>query len=204
MRQKALAAVDALGLDLGIASEGSFGAHPYIPFAPGNVETVILLDGAAEPEIRGVHIATAVRFMHAWVASVDEAFAFAAGQAFRNMASSCGGVRMIRMVCAGGRASDDALRSLVISTAILGVRTILVIQHTGCGLTQSDNRGFREQIGDVVGTDPGNYDFLPIADLSQSVRDDVATIREHPLLTHGITVAGFIPDIDTGHLESVA
>lgn len=105
---------------------------------------------------------------------------------------------------AGGRASDDALRSLVISTAILGVRTILVIQHSGCGMMQSDNRGFREQIGGIVGTDPGDCDFLPIADLSQSVRGDVATIREHPLVSHDITVAGFILDIDTGRLEPVS
>ena len=81
-RQKALAAMDVMGVDLGLASEGSFGAHPAIPFAPGNVETVILIDRAAGLEIRGVHIATEVRFAHAWVGSVEEALAFAAGAGF--------------------------------------------------------------------------------------------------------------------------
>lgn len=81
-RAKAEAAMDALGLDLGIASEGSFGAHPSIPFAPGNIEIVILVDRASGLEIRGVHVTTAVRFAHAWVANVEEAFAFAARAGF--------------------------------------------------------------------------------------------------------------------------
>ncbi len=81
-RAKARAAMDALGLDLGIASEGSFGSHPSIPFVPGNVEMVVLLDRAAGLEIHGVYCTTAVQFTHAWVASVEEAFAFAARAGF--------------------------------------------------------------------------------------------------------------------------
>jgi hypothetical protein len=81
-RLKARAAMEVLGLNLGIASEGSFGGHPLIPFAPGNVELVVLIDDAAGLEIRGVHIAAAVRFTHAWVASVDEALAFSVRAGF--------------------------------------------------------------------------------------------------------------------------
>ena len=81
-REKALAAMDTLGLDLGLASEGSFGAHPALPFATGNVEMVVLLDRANGLEIHGVHIAHAVRCSHAWVASVEEARAFASQAGF--------------------------------------------------------------------------------------------------------------------------
>lgn len=81
-RAKAMAAMDALGLDLGIASEGSFGAYPSIPFVPGNVEMVVLIDRAAGLDIRGVHLATAVRFAHAWVGDVEEAIVFSVRAGF--------------------------------------------------------------------------------------------------------------------------
>ena len=81
-RQKALAAMDATGFDLGLASEGSFGPHPAMPFVPGNIELVVLIDRARGLEIRGIHITTDVHDHHAWVASMDEAVAFAARAGF--------------------------------------------------------------------------------------------------------------------------
>ena len=120
---------------------------------------------------------------------------------FRTLGLRAGDAHVIRN--AGGRASDDALRSLIVSTTILGTRTIIVIHHTECGMIQPDNTVIRQQVAETVGTDPGDIDFLPITDLNQSIRDDMATIRDHPLLPDDITVIGFLLDIQTGLLEPV-
>ncbi len=101
---------------------------------------------------------------------------------------------------AGGRASEDALRSLVISTQLLGTREVLVIHHTDCGMLTFTN----EQLQARLGADAAGIDFLPFSDLEQSVRDDLATIRASPLLPDDLAVRGFIYDVRSGHLREVA
>ncbi|MDP9364611.1 MAG: hypothetical protein M3Q10_10380 [Chloroflexota bacterium] len=81
-RRKALAAMDASGLDLGIASEGSFGPHPAVPFVPADLELVVLVDRANGLEIVGHHVTTEAMFGHASVGAVDEAVAFAKSVGF--------------------------------------------------------------------------------------------------------------------------
>ncbi len=101
---------------------------------------------------------------------------------------------------AGGRASEDALRSLVISTQLLGTREVSVIHHTDCGMLTFTN----EQLQARLGADAAGIDFLPFSDLEQSVRDDMATIRASPLLPDDLAVRGFIYDVRSGHLREVA
>ncbi len=101
---------------------------------------------------------------------------------------------------AGGRASEDALRSLVISTQLLDTREVLVIHHTDCGMLTFTN----EQLQARLGADAAGIDFLPFSDLEQSVRDDMATIRASPLLPDDLAVRGFIYDVRSGHLREVA
>ncbi len=101
---------------------------------------------------------------------------------------------------AGGRASEDALRSLVISTQLLGTREVSVIHHTDCGMLTFTN----EQLQARLGADAAGIDFLPFSDLEQSVRDDMATIRASPLLPEDLAVRGFIYDVRSGHLREVA
>ncbi len=107
---------------------------------------------------------------------------------------------------AGGRAAD-ALRSLVISHALLGTREIDVIHHTDCGMLTFTNHGLRETLGKELGpaaaSAASTIDFLPFADLEQSVRDDVALIRSSPLIPATIPVRGFIYDVRTGRLSEV-
>ena len=101
---------------------------------------------------------------------------------------------------AGGRASDDAIRSLVISYKLLGTREFFVIHHTDCGMQFFTNDVMRSLLSSSletatltpegfkdVGTKPGSreaqfIDFLAIADQAQSVLDDVLRIRNHPLV----------------------
>ena len=122
---------------------------------------------------------------------------------------------------AGGRASDDAIRSLVISYKLLGTKEFFVIHHTNCGMefftdevirgllassletAALDADGFHD-----VGTGPGSaeakyIDWLTIADNAASVVEDVTRIRTHPLVPAGIPVYGYIYDVSTGALVEV-
>jgi carbonic anhydrase len=104
---------------------------------------------------------------------------------------------------AGGRASDDAIRSLVISSHLLGTRELGVVHHTDCGMLTFTNDDLRTKLEDELGVDAGDVDFLPFADLDQSVRDDVERIRSSPLLPEGITVSGYVYEVETGRLREV-
>lgn len=122
---------------------------------------------------------------------------------------------------AGGRASDDAIRSLVISYKLLGTREWFVIHHTDCGmqlftdevirdlLSRSletaiiDENGWKD-IGQSAGSTEGEFvDWLTFKDLAQSVQIDVQRIRNHPLVPATIPIYGFIYDVKTGQLIEV-
>ncbi len=122
---------------------------------------------------------------------------------------------------AGGRASDDALRSLVISYKLLGTNEFFVIHHTDCGMlfftdevmrnllassletAELTPNGFRD-----VGTGPGStegefIDWLTMKDNAAGVIADVRRIRNHPLIPKSIPVYGYIYDVRTGTLAEV-
>ena len=123
---------------------------------------------------------------------------------------------------AGGRASDDAIRSLVISYKLLGTREWFVIHHSDCGMEFFDNDvmgGLLEQsletaalgpdgfydVGPGPGSPVGNeVDWLTISDREQSVVDDVRRIRNHPLVPSGIPIYGYVYDVRSGRLDEVA
>jgi len=113
-----------------------------------------------------------------------------------------GDAHMIRN--AGGRASDDAIRSLIISSTLLGTREFAVIHHTDCGMLTFTNADLHTKLKQDRGADASGIDFLPFADLEQSVRDDVRRIRESPLLDPSIPVSGFVYDVRSGRLQPVA
>ncbi|MBI2299182.1 MAG: carbonic anhydrase [Armatimonadetes bacterium] len=104
---------------------------------------------------------------------------------------------------AGGRASDDAIRSLVISHHLLGTQEFVVIHHTDCGMLTFSNDDLRGKLRADLNADASGVDFLPFADLDQSVRDDVDIIRRSPLLPKGVPVSGFVYDVRSGLLRRV-
>ncbi len=122
---------------------------------------------------------------------------------------------------AGGRASDDAIRSLVISYKLLGTKEWFVIHHSNCGMeffTDEVIRGLLANsletaaLGEAgfydVGKGPGSseakyVDWLTISDQAQSVTEDVARIKASPLVPKGIPVYGYIYDVKTGRLVEV-
>ena len=122
---------------------------------------------------------------------------------------------------AGGRASDDALRSLVISHKLLGTREWFVVHHTDCGMELFDD----EVMGDLLagslatashgadgwrnatddgGSPAGRYvKWLTIKDQAASVVDDVRRIRTHPLVPGDVAIYGYVYDVRSGRLQPV-
>jgi carbonic anhydrase len=104
---------------------------------------------------------------------------------------------------AGGRADEDALRSLIISQQLLGTNEVVVIHHVDCGMLSFTNDTLRGLLAERFGSSADEIDFLPFSDLVQSVRDDIATIRNSPFIPNDVSVSGFIYDVHTGKLEAV-
>jgi carbonic anhydrase len=122
---------------------------------------------------------------------------------------------------AGGRASDDAIRSLVISYKLLGTKEFFVIHHTDCGMLFFTNDVMRGLLANSletaaltpegfkdVGKGPGStaaefIEWLTIKDQAQSVVADVTRIRTHPLVPKSIPIYGFIYDVHSGRLIEV-
>jgi len=122
---------------------------------------------------------------------------------------------------AGGRASDDAIRSLVISYKLLGTREFFVVHHTNCGMEFFSNEVMRELLASSletaeltpkgfrdVGRGPGSHageyiEWLTIRDQAQAVIDDVERIRNHPLVPKSIPIYGFVDDVSSGKLIEV-
>jgi carbonic anhydrase len=122
---------------------------------------------------------------------------------------------------AGGRASDDAIRSLVISYKLLGTKEWFVIHHSNCGMeffTDETMRGLLAKsletaaLGEAgfydVGTGPGSteaayIDWLTIADRNASVVEDVERIRRHPLVPKNIPIYGYVYEVETGKLLEI-
>jgi carbonic anhydrase len=102
---------------------------------------------------------------------------------------------------AGGVATDDAIRSLAISQRLLGTRTVVLVQHTECGLLQIDDDEFRAALRAEVGQAPP-WSTEAFDDLNESVRQSVKRVRSDPfLLTE--EVRGFVLDVATGRLSEV-
>ncbi len=104
---------------------------------------------------------------------------------------------------AGGRANQDALRSLIISQQMLGTNEVVVIHHTDCGMSSFSNEELSAQLTERFGAPAHDIDFLPFADLVESVRDDIATIRDCPFIPETVAIHGFIYDVKTGRIEPV-
>jgi len=122
---------------------------------------------------------------------------------------------------AGGRASDDAIRSLVISHKLLGTQEWFVIHHTECGMSHFTNEVMRNLLAQSLatatleegkwkdsGSGPGSragefIEWLTISNQEQSVLSDVERIKSHPLVPAELPVYGYIYDVKSGRLIEV-
>src|SRR3954454_1094010 len=97
---------------------------------------------------------------------------------------------------AGGRVTDDVLRSLALSSHVLGVETVVVMQHTKCGLAGVTD----EELRAITGADLG---FLPIDDHAAALREDVDVLVKTSYLEPLQVIAGFVYDVESGHIDDV-
>ncbi len=123
---------------------------------------------------------------------------------------------------AGGRATDDAIRSLVISHKLLGTLEWFVVHHTNCGMELFSDSVMADLLEDNLATasfDGKNWSnpqhgggyaaghfikWHTIAQQEESVLQDVRRIREHPLAPRNIPIYGYVYDVKTGRLNEVA
>jgi carbonic anhydrase len=122
---------------------------------------------------------------------------------------------------AGGRATDDAIRSLVISHKLLGTKTWFVIHHTNCGMELFTDKTMGDLLEDDLNTaefdgavwsNPHHHGghaaghfvkWHTISAQEESVIQDVKHIREHPLVSDNISILGFVYDVHSGRLIEV-
>jgi carbonic anhydrase len=97
---------------------------------------------------------------------------------------------------AGGRVTDDVLRSLALSSHVLGVTTVAVMQHTKCGLAGVTDDELRAATGADLG-------FFPIDDHAAALRQDIELLAAQPYLDPITTIGGFVYDVETGRLDDV-
>lgn len=104
---------------------------------------------------------------------------------------------------AGGRATDDAIRSATISSWLLGTREFFVIHHTNCGMALFTDDVLHQKIREATGVDVSDQEYLAFSDPEESLRDDVARLRDLKTLPEGVTVSGLLYDVRTGELREV-
>ena len=106
---------------------------------------------------------------------------------------------------AGGIATEDALRSLIISHHLLGTQEFIVINHTDCGMVTFKDKTLRKQLEQKTGSSPAvPAHFHAFDDLEENVRIQVERIKSHPWIPRHIQVRGFVYDVKTGRLHEVA
>jgi carbonic anhydrase len=102
---------------------------------------------------------------------------------------------------AGGLASDDAIRSMVISQQLLGTEEVIVIEHTGCGMLTFRDDEVRRELAAKTGRDV-DLAFLAFAELEANLRAQVERIRAHPWIKD-VPVHGLVYEVETGRLREV-
>ena len=113
-----------------------------------------------------------------------------------------GDAHMIRN--AGGIATDDALRSLIVSHHLLDTQEFIIINHTDCGLLKVQEYELRSRLTEkmgVVASEPAH--FHAFDDLEANVREQIRRVKSHPWIPKHIPVRGFIYDVKTGRLTEV-
>ena len=121
----------------------------------------------------------------------------AAAIALKRMIAACGGTL-------GGIVTEDALRSLVISSSLLGTREYMIINHTDCGMLTFKDEELRERLIKQTGTSvAAPACFHTFSDVEENVRGQLSKVRHHPWIDKSIPVRGFVFDVKSGALKEV-
>ncbi len=113
-----------------------------------------------------------------------------------------GDAHMIRN--AGGIATEDAIRSLIVSHHLLDTQEFIIINHTDCGLLRVREDELKNRLVEKMGAkSDAPSRFYAFDDLEENVRQQVRTIKSHPWIPKQIPVRGFIYDVKTGRLTEI-
>jgi carbonic anhydrase len=104
---------------------------------------------------------------------------------------------------AGARVTDDVLRTLVLASYLLDVNRVLTMPHTDCRIASGDEATIHATKKNQFGVDTSSLEFYTSADQRETLAEEVARIRSHPLLLKGVSVAGAICNVSFGQLEPV-
>jgi len=104
---------------------------------------------------------------------------------------------------AGGRVTDDVLRTLVLATHLLGVERVMVVEHTECKMASATDAEVHAAILESSGVDTRSLEFRTMSDQLATLREDVQRVRSSPYLPQGTTAAGFLYDVRSGRLSEV-
>jgi carbonic anhydrase len=104
---------------------------------------------------------------------------------------------------AGGIATDDAIRSLIISHELLGTQEFLVVNHTDCGMLTFADEDLQKKLAQKYKADASELKFHSFSDLVENVKNQVDRIKSTPFLPKDMPVYGFVYDVRTGKLEGV-
>ncbi len=104
---------------------------------------------------------------------------------------------------AGGRATPDAIRSLVLATWLLGVDRIVVLHHTDCALAGQDEATVQTRLAGAGAAGTEAWEFLAMPDPDGALRSDVVALRDSPILPKEIEVEGWRYDVATGRVATV-
>lgn len=104
---------------------------------------------------------------------------------------------------AGGRVTEDVLRSLVVAWSLLGVDECVVMQHNDCRMSTFTDADLHRELAEQWSIDASSVEFLTFTDPRRCVRDDVDRIRESPLVPDYIAVSGCVYDTNSERVEVV-
>jgi len=104
---------------------------------------------------------------------------------------------------AGGRVTEDVLRTLVLATYLLGVERILIMPHTNCRMAQVDDVEIHREIDTKHGIDTSEIEFKTVPDQRQALIEDVQKVRSYRLINKDVIVGGAIYDVATGKITPV-
>jgi carbonic anhydrase len=102
---------------------------------------------------------------------------------------------------AGGLATDDAIRSLVISQTLLGTEEVLVIEHTDCGMLTFQDEEVRLDLTARTGKEV-DLPLRPFSNLEENLRSQLEAIRSHPWIKN-VPIHGLVYEVETGRLREV-
>ena len=104
---------------------------------------------------------------------------------------------------AGGRVTDDVLRTLVLATHLLGVNRVLVVEHTECKMASATDDEVHQTILETSGIDTRSLEFRTMDDQLATLAQDVQRVKSSPYLPKGVEIGGFLYDVRTGRLREV-